>query len=381
MEYTYPDYYKEFSCIAGKCEDTCCAGWGIYIDDKSMEKYKKYKGKLKNRLHNCIDKKEKSFEQIEGRCAFLNEENLCDLYAEAGPKMLCKTCRRYPRHMEEFENLREISLSLSCPEAARMIVNNTRKVVYKTKERESREEEYEEFDLFLFTKLLEIRDFLITTLQRRELSLELRMSLILACCHDLQNRIDERKLFAIDDLLCRYETERFLKKAETKFEEYEGSTYEAMETLHKIFRNMYRMEVLNDLWPSYLKECEKTVFALSEQEYVERKEEFHRAYPEYELQYEQILIYYIFGYFTGAIYDKRAYDKVRFAVVNVLLLHTLALADFINKGEFTKERQIEIVHRYARELEHSDPNLDELEVLIGYEEEYKLEPLLCCIWT
>ena len=100
MEYTYPDYYKEFSCIAGKCEDTCCAGWGIYIDDKSMEKYKKYKGKLKNRLHNCIDKKEKSFEQMDGRCAFLNEENLCDLYAEAGAKMLCKTCRRYPRHVE-----------------------------------------------------------------------------------------------------------------------------------------------------------------------------------------------------------------------------------------------------------------------------------------
>lgn len=381
MEYTYPDYYKQFSCIAGKCEDTCCAGWGIYIDDKSMKKYKKYKGKLKNRLHNCIDKKEKSFEQMDGRCAFLNEDNLCDLYAEEGADMLCKTCRRYPRHVEEFENLREISLSLSCPEVARIIINNTKKVVYKTKEKEQPEEEYEEFDLFLFTKLLEIREFCITTLQKRELSLELRMSLILACCHDLQNRIDKRELFAIDDLLCRYETEGFIKKAKIKFKEYEGSTYEAMETLHKIFKNMYRMEVLNDLWPSYLKECEKTVFALSEQEYLEKKQEFHKAYPEYELQYEQILIYYIFGYFAGAVYDKKAYDKVRFAVVNVLLLHTLALSDYINKGEFTKERQIEIVHRYARELEHSDPNLDELEVLIGYEEEYTLEPLLCCIWS
>lgn len=45
----------------------------------------------------------------------MNEENLCDIYTEAGKKMLCKTCTRYPRHYEEYENLREISLSLSCP--------------------------------------------------------------------------------------------------------------------------------------------------------------------------------------------------------------------------------------------------------------------------
>ena len=25
MEITRPDYYKEFSCIAGACPDTCCA--------------------------------------------------------------------------------------------------------------------------------------------------------------------------------------------------------------------------------------------------------------------------------------------------------------------------------------------------------------------
>ena len=41
MEITRPDYYKEFSCIAGACPDTCCAGWQIVIDDKSLKKYKR----------------------------------------------------------------------------------------------------------------------------------------------------------------------------------------------------------------------------------------------------------------------------------------------------------------------------------------------------
>ena len=36
MLYTIPDYYHEFSCIAGECEDTCCAGWQIVIDEKTL---------------------------------------------------------------------------------------------------------------------------------------------------------------------------------------------------------------------------------------------------------------------------------------------------------------------------------------------------------
>ena len=39
MIYTYPDYYKKFSCIADKCPDTCCGKWQIVIDDDSLEKY------------------------------------------------------------------------------------------------------------------------------------------------------------------------------------------------------------------------------------------------------------------------------------------------------------------------------------------------------
>lgn len=87
------------------CPDTCCAGWQIVIDDKTLKKYQHFKGPFRNRLHNDIDWKEHIFRQYDRRCAFLNEENLCDIYIEAGPKMFCKTCRNYPRHIEEFEGL------------------------------------------------------------------------------------------------------------------------------------------------------------------------------------------------------------------------------------------------------------------------------------
>ena len=82
MLYTYPHYYKKFHCTASECEDTCCAGWEIMIDKKSLEKYKKAEGPFGNRLHNSINWREGSFSQYHHRCALLNEDNLCDLYTE-----------------------------------------------------------------------------------------------------------------------------------------------------------------------------------------------------------------------------------------------------------------------------------------------------------
>ena len=74
-----------------------------------------------------------------------------DIYSEAGPSMLCRTCRAYPRHIEEFEGVREISLSLSCPEAAKLILDCEEPVRFLSKETE-KEETYPYFDFFLYTK-------------------------------------------------------------------------------------------------------------------------------------------------------------------------------------------------------------------------------------
>lgn len=48
MEFTFPNYYKEFSCIAGSCPDTCCAGWQIMIDDKKPQEIPRFKGPFRN---------------------------------------------------------------------------------------------------------------------------------------------------------------------------------------------------------------------------------------------------------------------------------------------------------------------------------------------
>ena len=162
MLYTIPDYYKEFACIADKCEDTCCAGWQIVIDKETLKKYTKVKGDFRKRLWTSVDWFQKSFKQDKDkRCAFLNEKNLCDLYLSQGEEGFCKTCREYPRHTEEFEGVREITLSISCPEVARILMNRMEPVRFLSEEKEG-DEEFEDFDPFLYSILEDARKEMIS---------------------------------------------------------------------------------------------------------------------------------------------------------------------------------------------------------------------------
>ena len=184
MYYLYPDYYKKFHCIADKCIDTCCAEWQIVIDDESLEKYRNYKGDYQQTLCQNIDWEEGVFgHNKRGKCAFLRDDDLCDMYIHMGEDSLCTTCREYPRHTEEFENLREITLSLSCPEVAKIVMNTTEPITFVTKEDET-DECYEEFDYFLFSELEDVREEMIRIIQDRNVNLRDRIDKILQTAYD-----------------------------------------------------------------------------------------------------------------------------------------------------------------------------------------------------
>lgn len=378
MEYTYPEYLYDFQCEASSCIDTCCVGWNVMIDSVSLKKYKKYPGFFGNRLRNSIDWEKEAFEQYNGRCAFLDEENLCDIYKEAGEDMLCKTCTRYPRHYEEYENLREISLSLSCPAAARMVLGFKGKLTFQNEYRETPEEEYEQFDFFLFTKLNEIRDYFYQVIQNREKPMAHRMALLLSTAHDLQKRIDREQLHEVDDLLNRYGKPDFEKTAEKKFADFQNQGVKRRIQRWKLWQKLYRLEVLRPRWREYLKKQEHYLYEeLSQEAYEKAWEEFEVSSPDRALEYEQLLMYYIFSDLCGAVYDGDLFSKVKLAAVHTMLIQELDLAAWLSKEkEFSLEDQVELVHRYVRETEHSDPNREAMECMAAEDEAFCLEKLL-----
>ena len=60
MKIIKPSYYKNFKCIAGACPDSCCQGWEVDADSKSLEYYKTLDSKLeiKQRIDRVLDKDE-----------------------------------------------------------------------------------------------------------------------------------------------------------------------------------------------------------------------------------------------------------------------------------------------------------------------------------
>ena len=56
------------------------------------------------------------------------------------------------------------------------------------------------------------------------------------------------------------------------------------------------------------------------------------------------------------------------------------LAAWLERGkELSFADQVELTHRYARETEHSDPNMDALECMAAEEEDFCLQKLLAAV--
>ncbi len=356
MQYVKPHYYDEFECIGGVCPDTCCAGWEIEIDEGTLYQYEMMEGALGERLHNEVDYEEGIFcQKANGRCAFLNDDNLCDIYKETQDEMnWCDTCRTYPRHVEEFEDVREISIGLSCPEAARIILGHTDKVTFDVTE-DDLCEDYEDFDYLFFGKLSDARRVLIDIAQNRDMSISERCNRVLSVCRALQERLDNNDIFGMDEVL----------------ESWQDYNDEASVPTYEIARNYFdvldNLEALRASWQDVKCEYEDILFGSGEdgfdlimKEFAEWLSSNNKA-ERFEIIGEQILVYFLFIYFCGAVYDDMIYSKAEIACMGVRIILDMCTAHFHKTGSLAIGDIIEIAHSYCREVEHSDDNLNYIE--------------------
>jgi len=129
-EHLQPNYSEAFRCIASACEDTCCRGWSVPVDQATYEKYRAHPS-LKPFVGafivlNTISPSTTDFARMPlttaGNCGFLDEQHLCGIQKELGPEMLSVTCATYPRAIQHPAGKPETALNLSCPEAARLVL-------------------------------------------------------------------------------------------------------------------------------------------------------------------------------------------------------------------------------------------------------------------
>ena len=369
MRYVKPYYYNDFKCIANKCPDTCCAGWQIVIDDETLEKYSNEKDEFSYRLKNSIDWGEGVFFQNNGRCAMLNDNNLCDLVTAKGEVGLCRTCHMYPRHIEEFEGVREYSLSLSCPVAARIILEDTNKLVFDIEENDEidpLEEEFEDFDFFMYTQLEQARDVIFEIIQNRDLSVDMRMSYIMDMARKFQNAVDVQEVYRMEEIAEEYKPlEGKILQASEIEQISDNIRFEKVKSAYELFKEL---EVLRQDWPEIIEDLKKNLYNGTYEDYSKIRDEFYNDFVKgitadrWGIFKEQLLMFFVYTYFLGSVYDDLVYSKLALSTFSVCFIVEIIVSEWLkNNKQITLEKCIEISYRYAREVEHSDDNLNILE--------------------
>lgn len=353
--------YDSFRCVAGACTLSCCrGGWQIMIDEDSLKRYEQTgNDELDKRLADGIDREEEYFRTDEyGCCSMLNENGLCSIQLALGEEGLCETCSRYPRHIEEFENVREYSLSLSCPEAARIILERREPLTFTETETDEEEdqEEYEDFDYLLYSALTDARRIIFGIIQDRELGFTEKaermaeFAAALQVCLDMDHASDmDRVIYGPQEEQGEkiyYEKGMSRSEFQKRFEGIPEMGYGLRpgEMLGRnAFSKLFEMEMLKSDWADVLDTAWKAWD--TEPELTEER----------EIQAEQLMMFWIYTYFCGAVYDGWIYSKVLLAICSTWWIMRINAANRMEGGI------AEAACRYAREIEHSDENLNALE--------------------
>lgn len=301
MKTMVPDYYPLFRCIAGACQHSCCIGWEIDIDEDTLETYKTIDGEIGERLQASID-----FDcdcphfitGADGRCPFLNKENLCDLILGLGEEALCSICDMHPRFRNDFSDRTELGLGLCCEEAVRLILTRDEPMKLITLEDDGIQEEADESDLYLYS----VRDNAIAIMQDREFSYAERTEHLAMA-------------FGID--------------LPAPHPAYWADVY-------------LELERLDENWTALLDTL--------------RSDFTPNSFPQWDNVWEQLAVYFLYRHLPAALWDGDVESRIGFALLSVQMLQWLCSA----KENVSFNDLSELVRMYSSEIEYSDENLEKL---------------------
>lgn len=310
MQEYYVSYCKEFNCLAGKCPDTCCKMWEINIDEDTLYCYRHLSGELGDKIKSrLVDNGQDDvyFSLENGACPFLDKDGLCEIHRNLGVEYTSRICREHPRFFEEYYSYVEIGLFLSCPEAARLILNcdtSDMNSVYPTPEYSGDDE--------MLVCLLNSRKKLLGS----KSDFNGLCTLLFESAKQDYFYIFEEEINYISPIDCVFLRDFILFYLEN-------------------------CEFLTESWKNILEKCLTANISDSKlSEYIkENNKKMCRCF-----------YYYLYRYYTKAVNDDGICAKAMFIVMSVLLS---ALCAIVNGISFDEAARL-----YSKEVEHSTDNLD-----------------------
>lgn len=306
MHITKPYYYDQFHCIAALCPDSCCQEWEVQVDPDTAACYQALKGSLGDRLREVLREEDGAFSMtLEGvRCPMWREDGLCRIHAELGEAALCKTCREYPRLTHDYESLLEYGLALSCPEAARLILNA--ESLPRIPVQEGDTDHSEDLEILLST-----REKAMELLRSGTRSVGEALALLLLYGCDAQAEFDGEEAIPFDPNAALETARSLAKEADVQ----------------PMLDFFLELEHLTDRWEKLLRNPRRDCWRNA-----------HLALARYLTD----------RYWLQAVSDFDLYSRVKFIVIACLLVKTLG-------GDSVETAQL-----FSKEIENSAENVDAL---------------------
>lgn len=381
MKIRVPNYYKDFKCIGSACEDTCCSGWDVVIDSETYEVYQKMDGAFGDRLRSkmVVDQDGDNIFVLDGeRCPFLDNNNLCDIHGDIGEEYLCYTCKQYPRYEESFDNLREMGISLSCPEAARIIFRHTSLTEVELSEDSQLSEKAVGEDKVVLEEFFQCRATIIDIIEVVDIPLGIRAVIVLRFVEELQDKISFGELDAIKQISRKYSDKNHIKGLVEDLHLYTGNEVAKYKDVHEYFKTYRDLEHINENDPLGLNKVLGT-FWNSEADrirHIEGHKTFNHYYNKEADNFKKILIYFIYRYFMKSFYDYDMSSKIKVAMISTIMIKELAVIRWLDNNEFTEVDMVDISHEYSKDVEHLVENVEMLERIFETEEVYSVDKII-----
>lgn len=309
MELIYPSYYHEFACTAGACPDSCCHEWDVEVDEASAARYRTLPGPIGDELRSSLYEEDGCtyLRNREGRCPMWRSDGLCRIQAEFGHEALCWVCQQFPRLTQDYGSFVEQGLEMSCPEAARLMLDREDWHLVRTTADGGDEPDY---DGEVMEILCSARPGAFEILRSRRPVPE-RLALLLMYGYHVQAAIDGAEDAAFDP---------------------EASLAAAREFAGAGDRGLFaaffgELEILTDRWRGLLSRAGE---------------------PEWEEKLCRFAQYGVYRYFYQAVSDWDLVGRIKLIVAGCVLTAMLP-------GD-----RMAVIQLYAKEIENSAENLDSI---------------------
>ena len=302
------DYFDRFRCIADRCPDSCCKEWDVQVDEVSAAYYRSLPGALGDRLREVLREEdgETVMTIMDGRCPMWRADGLCRIQAELGEEALCKTCREFPRLTHDYGDFMEYGLELSCPEAARFILDAP-PAPFVTEEVPGGEEA--EYDEEAMAVLKATRQEALSILADESRPVNEVLTLVLFYGMQAQSELDGGESYPFDPATALEDARSFAKPGD-------------MAAVREFFKEL---ELLTPEWEALLSSPTPGQWSPK-----------HLAMARYLVE----------RYWLQAVSDYDLYSRVKFIVIACLLVKDLG-------GDLCRTAQL-----FSKEIENNADNVD-----------------------